>query len=109
LICVATWTSAQARWSFRWTLLGWVNARVGFEESVELAGDVGDQAAADLAVGPALSPAPPGVGAGGRVVAQPGQDNDVQASISEVGRLLDDGFPLVYIRRRDEFEDRLPQ
>jgi DNA-binding LacI/PurR family transcriptional regulator len=29
-------------------------------------------------------------------------------SVSEVGRLLDDGFPLVYIGRRDEFGDRLP-
>ena len=29
-------------------------------------------------------------------------------SVSEVGRLLDDGFPLVYVGRRDEFGDRLP-
>jgi DNA-binding LacI/PurR family transcriptional regulator len=29
-------------------------------------------------------------------------------SVSEVGRLLDDGFPLVYIGRRDGFGDRLP-
>src|SRR5512132_724048 len=28
--------------------------------------------------------------------------------VGEVGRLLDDGFPLVYIGRRDEFADRLP-
>jgi DNA-binding LacI/PurR family transcriptional regulator len=28
--------------------------------------------------------------------------------VGEVGRLLDDGFPLVYIGRRDEFGDRLP-
>jgi DNA-binding LacI/PurR family transcriptional regulator len=28
--------------------------------------------------------------------------------VGEVGRLLEDGFPLVYIGRRDEFGDRLP-
>ena len=28
--------------------------------------------------------------------------------VDEVGRLLEDGFPLVYIGRRDEFGDRLP-
>jgi DNA-binding LacI/PurR family transcriptional regulator len=28
--------------------------------------------------------------------------------VDEVGRLLDDGFPLVYIGRRDEFGERLP-
>jgi DNA-binding LacI/PurR family transcriptional regulator len=28
--------------------------------------------------------------------------------VREVGRLLEDGFPLVYIGRRDEFSDRLP-
>ena len=28
--------------------------------------------------------------------------------VGEIGRLLDDGFPLVYIGRRDEFADRLP-
>jgi DNA-binding LacI/PurR family transcriptional regulator len=29
-------------------------------------------------------------------------------SVSDVGQLLDDGFPLVYIGRRDQFGDRLP-
>jgi hypothetical protein len=44
--------------SFRLTLLCWVKAaRVGLEEPVELSGDVADQAAFDLAVGLALSPA----------------------------------------------------
>jgi hypothetical protein len=40
---------------------------LGFEESVELAGDVADQAAFDLAVGLALGAAPLGVGAGRRL------------------------------------------
>src|SRR5215218_634505 len=54
---------------------------LGFEESVELAGDVADQAASDLAVGLALSPSPLGIGAGGRVIAQPGQDDQVQGLV----------------------------
>jgi hypothetical protein len=49
----------------------------GLEESVELAGDVADQAASDLAVGLALGAASFGVGAGGWVIAQPGQDDQV--------------------------------
>src|SRR4029453_10685586 len=60
----------RRRWSFRWTLLCWVKAWVGLQESVELAGDVADQAASDLAVGLALSPSPLGIGAGRRVIAQ---------------------------------------
>jgi hypothetical protein len=54
---------------------------LGFEESVELAGDVADQAASDFAVGLALCPASLGVGAGGRVVAEPGQDHQVQSLV----------------------------
>src|SRR5215218_1505906 len=54
---------------------------LGFEESVELAGDVADQAASDLAVGLALSPSPLGIGAGGRVIAQPGQDDQVEGLV----------------------------
>src|SRR6187455_1579897 len=38
---------------------------LGFEESVELAGEVAGQAASDLAVGLALSPSPLGISAGG--------------------------------------------
>src|SRR5215204_552405 len=64
--------------SFRLTLLCWSKRWGGFEESVELAGEVADQAASDLAVGLALSPSPLGVAAGGRVVSQPGQDDEVQ-------------------------------
>jgi hypothetical protein len=69
------------RWSFWRTLLCWVKAWVGLEESVELAGDVADQAASDLAVGLSLGAAPLGVGAGGWVVAQPGQDDQVQGLV----------------------------
>src|SRR4029450_10992223 len=54
---------------------------LGFEESGELAGHVADQAASDLAVGLALSPAPLGIGAGRRVIAQPGQDDHVQGLV----------------------------
>jgi hypothetical protein len=54
----------------------------GFEESVELAGDVADQAASDLAVGLALGSSPLGVGAGGWVIAQPGRDDQVQGWLS---------------------------
>jgi hypothetical protein len=53
----------------------------GLEESVELAGDVADQAASDLAVGLALGAASFGVGAGGWVIAQPGQDDQVQGLV----------------------------
>jgi hypothetical protein len=52
-------------WSFWLTLLCWSKCGLGFEESVELAGDVADQAASDFAVGLALGPSPVGVGAGG--------------------------------------------
>jgi hypothetical protein len=43
----------------RRTLLCWVNAWVGLEEPVELAGDVADPPASDLAVGLALVRAAP--------------------------------------------------
>jgi hypothetical protein len=46
------------RWP-RWTLLCCVNWRLRLEKSVELAGDVADQAALDLAVGLALGTASP--------------------------------------------------
>src|SRR5215218_7882783 len=62
-------------------LLCWVKARVGLQESVELAGDIADQAASDLAVGLALGAAPLGVGAGRRVIAQPGQHYQVQGLV----------------------------
>jgi hypothetical protein len=58
-----------------------VNAGVGLQESVELAGHVADQAASDLAVGLALGPAPLGVGAGGGVITQPGQDDQVEGLV----------------------------
>ena len=44
---------------------------------MELAGHVADQAAVDFAVGLALGPSPLGLGAGRRVRAQPGQDDQV--------------------------------
>jgi hypothetical protein len=67
--------------SFQVTLLCWVKAWVGLEVPVELAGDVADQAASDFAVGLALGAAPLGIGAGRWVIAQPGQDNDVQGLV----------------------------
>ena len=68
--------------SFWLTLLEcWVKAWVGLQESVELAGDVADQAASDFAVGLALGPAPLGIGAGRWVIAQPGQDDHVQGLV----------------------------
>jgi hypothetical protein len=48
------------------------------EESVGLAGDVADQGAFDLAVGLTLGAPALGIGPGRRVVAQPGQDDEVQ-------------------------------
>jgi hypothetical protein len=66
------WASLRSTWSFSWTLLCWVKARVGLQEAVELAGDVADQAASDLAVGLALSPPALGIGAGRWVITQPG-------------------------------------
>src|SRR5215211_2582310 len=66
------------RWSFQLTLLCWSKRGLGFEESVELAGDIADQAASDLAVSLALSPSPLGIGAGRWVIAQAGQDDQVQ-------------------------------
>src|SRR5215218_794210 len=69
------------RWSFQLTLLCWSKRGLGFEESVELAGHVADQAASDLAVGLALSPAPLGISAGRRVLAQPGQDDQVEGLV----------------------------
>ena len=68
-------------WSFSWTLLCWVKAWVGLQESVELAGEVADQAASDFGVGLALGPAPLGRGAGGRVIAQPGHHDQVQGLV----------------------------
>jgi hypothetical protein len=50
-----------------WTLLCCVKCWLGLEESVELADDVSDQAAFDLAVGLALGAPSGGVGAGGWV------------------------------------------
>ena len=54
---------------------------MGLEEPVELAGHVADQAASDFAVGLALSPSPLGIGAGGWVIAQPGQHDQVQGLV----------------------------
>src|SRR5918994_6067064 len=54
---------------------------LAFEESVELAGDVADQAASDFAVGLALSPPPLGISTGRWVIAQPGQDDQVQGLV----------------------------
>src|ERR687892_1746332 len=51
-------------WEAQRTLLCWVKCWLGLQESVELAGDVADQAAFDLAGGLALGPSPLGVGAG---------------------------------------------
>ena len=51
---------------------------MAFQESVELAGDVADQAASDLTVSLALGASALGVGAGGLVVAQPGQDEQME-------------------------------
>src|SRR5215208_5028524 len=59
--------------SYHGTLLCWVKCWLGLEESVELAGDIADQAAFDLTVGLALGPAPLGIGTGRWVGAQPGQ------------------------------------
>jgi hypothetical protein len=67
--------------SFPLTLLCWSKRGLGFEEPVELAGDVADQAASDLAVGLAIGAASLRVGAGRRVMAQPGQDNHVQGLV----------------------------
>ena len=67
--------------SFPLTLLCWVNVGVVLEESVKLAGDIADQAASDLAVGLAIGAASLRVGAGRRVMAQPGQDNHVQGLV----------------------------
>jgi hypothetical protein len=58
-----------------------VNCWVALEESVELAGDIADHTASDLAVGLALGPSPLGIGAGRRVIAQPGQDDQVQGLV----------------------------
>jgi hypothetical protein len=72
------WVSPGSAWSFPWTLLCCVKCWLGLQESVELAGDVADQAAFDLAVGLALGAASLRVGAGGWVISQPGQDDDVE-------------------------------
>ena len=58
-----------------------VSAWVGIEDSVELAGDVSNQAAFHLRVGLALRAAPLGIGAGSRVVSQVGQDNNVEGLV----------------------------
>jgi hypothetical protein len=52
--------------------------RVGLELPVELAGDVADQAAFHFAVGLAVGPPVGGVGAGGWIVRQPGQHDQVE-------------------------------
>ena len=44
------WAGWSDGMSFRLTLLCWVKAWVGLQEPVELAGDVADQAASDLAL-----------------------------------------------------------
>jgi hypothetical protein len=54
---------------------------VGLELPVELAGHIADQAASDLAVGLALGPSSLGVGPGRWVIAQPGQDDQVQGLV----------------------------
>src|SRR5215216_2899531 len=68
-------------WSCWRTLLCWVKGWVGLQESVELAGNIADQTASDFPVGPALGAAPLGVGTGRRVIAQPGQDDQVQGLV----------------------------
>jgi hypothetical protein len=71
--------------SFPWTLLCRVKVGLAFQESVELAGDVADQAASDLTVSLALGASALGVGAGGLVVAQPGQDEQMErTALSQV-------------------------
>ena len=57
------------------------SAGLGFQEPVELAGDVADEAASDFAVGLALSAAPLGIGTGRWVIAQPGQDDQVEGLV----------------------------
>ena len=57
------------------------SAGVGLQEWVELAGDVADQAASDLAVGLALGPASLGLGPGCWVSAQPGRDDQVEGLV----------------------------
>jgi hypothetical protein len=69
------------RRSFRWTLLCRSKLGLSFEEPVELAGDVADQAASDLAVGLTLGATALGVGVGGWVIAQPGQDDQVEGLV----------------------------
>ena len=54
---------------------------LGLQESLELVGDVTDQAAFDLTVGLALGAASGGVGAGCRVDPQPDQDRGVQGLV----------------------------
>ena len=46
-----------------------------------MAGHIADQAASDLAMGLALGPAPLGLGAGRRVIAQPGQHDQVEGLV----------------------------
>ena len=59
-----THSPGPGSWLLSWTLLCCVKCWLGLVESVELAGDVADQTAFDLAVGLALGPSPLGVGAG---------------------------------------------
>jgi hypothetical protein len=60
-----------------------VNARVSLQEPVELAGDIADQAASELAVSLALSPSLLGRDAGRWIIEQPGQDDEVQGLVEE--------------------------
>lgn len=51
------------------------------EEAEELARDVALEAALDLSVGLAFGSSPVGVGAGGGVLMQPGEDHDVERPV----------------------------
>jgi hypothetical protein len=74
-----------AVWAWSRFEIGWSNdepaACLVLQQSEQLAGDVADQAAFDLAVGLALGAPPLSVGAGRWVIAQPGQDDEVQGLV----------------------------
>jgi hypothetical protein len=74
-------SSWRAAGTSGWTLLCWSKCWGGFEEWVELAGDVADQAASDFAVGVGFAPSPLGVGAGRWVRPEPGRDDQVQGLV----------------------------
>jgi hypothetical protein len=80
-------TARKGPLSFRLTLLYWVKAPMlsqssGWPPGVGRAdGDGADQAASDLTVGRALSTPPLGIGADRRVIAQPGQHDQVQGLV----------------------------